>query len=68
MGRGERELLVSMHQALSDVGVRDADVHFILDWIVEDRRELVQKYIILGFVAFIVGIAVGLLFHFLGRI
>lgn len=58
---GQQELIESLHRALHSAGCTDADVHFILDWIRTDVVEERRQWQIAAVVAFIAGVALGVL-------
>lgn len=57
----DHPLLVSLHQALRSQGLNDNDVHFVLDWIEADMKDIRFNWTIAAFGAFVVGVVVGVL-------
>ena len=56
---GQQELTESLHRALHNAGCKDADVHFLLDWIGRDVAEERREWQMAAGAAFIAGLALG---------
>jgi uncharacterized protein (DUF2252 family) len=57
----EHPLLVSLHQALRSSGMNDNDIHFVLDWIAADMKDIKFNWAVVAFATFVSGVVVGIL-------